>query len=866
MPHSRLIPSGQRDGKPPCARVRDRRAPHLDGNGKREKCPAPPGKRNGNGAETGTVPGTVPAETVPGTVRNARARHCPKRPGTVRNARRHCPKRPGTVRNARGTVRKRERCPETGAVVPRKRERWCPALSETPGQGLSETHCPKRPGLALSETPGRRGNGARHCPKRGQCVCAGSVADCNGRTEDGCESDPLVDELNCGRCGRGCPSGVSCEAGECACEESEVGAGWSPAVSADGSAFAFASSEGVRLGSPSGGWVRADVGSDGATADAVAEMVAISGDGSTVAFSSRATNLDFLSRPAFRELASNTLFPSIAVGADGNPIVAWLDGNSLEINAARCAEPTCESPVEAHVLGSAGIVGGYISLGIDPAGRPVVVWYDDDEGDLVYALCGTPSCSASNQVHRVDTVGLVGAHASLAFAPNGFAVIAYFAIEQRDLKVAVCLDEACSTSVRRTLDTTGFTGTETSIAVRADGRPVISYREELKSVLKLVSCGDSTCSANNNITDLGLGGATTSLALLADGAPVVAHQSVDGVEVVACADPECLAAPTNHLIAPSASSPSLALDSEGRPVVAVTRSDGVGIVRCQDDRCDSFAGTATVALAGSYEVDLSIVDGRVFMAFRDDVEGRLRAGFCFLEACGRDDGFEDIFMAKGGSVARVSLGHDGSPANGPSMNPSLSGDGGTLAFVSAASNLVRGDENDVSEVFVFNAGSGAVERVTGGGVEPDGDSLEPSVSSDGRFVAFSTSATNLGGPPGLFVYDRVLRELRPVAGGASKRAPRLRGRKLVSVGDGVWVHELEGGTSRRAAEGTSADLDEEGRFLVHASAGHIGVIDLAASISATVAAGELPVMAGNGSVVAYEREGLLFARSPCLLR
>ncbi len=61
-------------------------------------------------------------------------------------------------------------------------------------------------------------------------------------------------------------------------------------------------------------------------------------------------------------------------------------------------------------------------------------------------------------------------------------------------------------------------------------------------------------------------------------------------------------------------------------------------------------------------------------------------------------------------------------------------------------------------------------------------------------------------------------------------------------------------------------LDEEGRFLVHASACHIGVIDLAATLSVTVAAEELPVIAGDGSVVAYEQRGVLFARSPGLLR
>ena len=112
-------------------------------------------------------------------------------------------------------------------------------------------------------------------------------------------------------------------------------------------------------------------------------------------------------------------------------------------------------------------------------------------------------------------------------------------------------------------------------------------------------------------------------------------------------------------------------------------------------------------------------------------------------------------------TARVSLSSDGVQGNQNSFGPSLSADGRYVAFYSSAANLVPGDTNGKQDVFVRDLLANQTTRVsvaTGGG-QADGDSYAPAISADGRFVAFLSRATNLvpgdaNGKVDVFVYDR----------------------------------------------------------------------------------------------------------------
>jgi len=112
---------------------------------------------------------------------------------------------------------------------------------------------------------------------------------------------------------------------------------------------------------------------------------------------------------------------------------------------------------------------------------------------------------------------------------------------------------------------------------------------------------------------------------------------------------------------------------------------------------------------------------------------------------------EDIFVRdRGAGVTQlISLAAGGGGADGPSSNPSISFDGRFVAFQSAATNLVAGVTPSKTNIYIWDRDSGDIHLVSIAfdGGDTDGDSKTPSISGDGRVVAFSSTATNLLASP-----------------------------------------------------------------------------------------------------------------------
>jgi Tol biopolymer transport system component len=98
-----------------------------------------------------------------------------------------------------------------------------------------------------------------------------------------------------------------------------------------------------------------------------------------------------------------------------------------------------------------------------------------------------------------------------------------------------------------------------------------------------------------------------------------------------------------------------------------------------------------------------------------------------------------------GTTERVSVGPGGVPANGACHQATISGDGRSVAFTSEADNLVPRDANNGSDVFVRDRMTGTTTRVSvsSAGAEGDGESFGGGLAADGQYVAYVSSATNL---------------------------------------------------------------------------------------------------------------------------
>ncbi len=107
----------------------------------------------------------------------------------------------------------------------------------------------------------------------------------------------------------------------------------------------------------------------------------------------------------------------------------------------------------------------------------------------------------------------------------------------------------------------------------------------------------------------------------------------------------------------------------------------------------------------------------------------------------------DVFVRDtvAGTTAVVSVSSSGAPGNDYSHSPSISADGRFVAFSSRATNLSPGDSNGQEDVFVRDLLAGTTVRVSvdSAGIEADHFSHHPSISADGRYVAFESVATNL---------------------------------------------------------------------------------------------------------------------------
>jgi Tol biopolymer transport system component len=119
----------------------------------------------------------------------------------------------------------------------------------------------------------------------------------------------------------------------------------------------------------------------------------------------------------------------------------------------------------------------------------------------------------------------------------------------------------------------------------------------------------------------------------------------------------------------------------------------------------------------------------------------------------------DVFVRdrRNGTTRLVSASSSGAPGNLRSGSPSISSDGRFVAFWSYSSNLVTGDTNDAVDVFVRDLQTETTERVSIGDDEAqfDGFSVDPEVSGNGRFVIFRTyPSLEPPSTPEQFVRDR----------------------------------------------------------------------------------------------------------------
>ncbi len=211
----------------------------------------------------------------------------------------------------------------------------------------------------------------------------------------------------------------------------------------------------------------------------------------------------------------------------------------------------------------------------------------------------------------------------------------------------------------------------------------------------------------------------------------------------------------------------------------------------------------------------------------------------------------DIFVhdRQTGTTELISLAEDGSQANDASGEPGISADGRWVVFSSIAANLVSGDTNGLLDVFLHDRQTGRTTLVSAavGGGTGSRMSMEPVISADGRWIAFTSYAGNLvpeidehtgqniadtNEMGDIFVYDRLGGSIRRVSlssegaqSNHNSNSPGISadGRWVVfwsladnlvpGAGRGIYLHDRSTGTTRWIADGLAPTVSPDGRWI-----------------------------------------------------
>jgi hypothetical protein len=327
---------------------------------------------------------------------------------------------------------------------------------------------------------------------------------------------------------------------------------------------------------------------------------------------------------------------SSVAGADGFPLVAVFDGSNNRLVVVHCNDATCSSPTSTPVDSSTANIGRYPSVTIGSDGLGIISYLDGSNHYLRVAHCLNVACSSFQTKTVVSSGTVADDQPSITIGTDGLALISY--VDNGNLRVAHCADVGCTSVTSNPIDATSVA--YSSIAVGADGLPLISYLDNANGDLQVAHCSDALCAGSTttafDTTDNT--GYYTSLTIGSDGLGLVSYRdaSASSLKVAHCDNLACTSATSSTVdgtgIEGEYSAITLGIDGLG----VISYYDGGGatqdlkVAHCANVACTA-SSFVTVDSAGTVGWNTSITigsDGLPFVSYRDVSGDRVKGLHC----------------------------------------------------------------------------------------------------------------------------------------------------------------------------------------------------------------------------------------------
>lgn len=281
-------------------------------------------------------------------------------------------------------------------------------------------------------------------------------------------------------------------------------------------------------------------------------------------------------------------YSSIAIGADGFPVISYYDVTSGDLKIAKCINATCSGSNTITTIDSTGNVGQYTSIAIGADGSPVISYYDVTNVSLKFIKCSNASCSSVGTLVTVDTTS-IGGTSSITIGINMYPVISYDG--SSSLKIALCTATDCSGTVNKwPMDGTAGVGQYSSITIGTDGLPIASYRGNAD--LKVAHCNSAACTSST-ATALDTSAGHTSITIGLNGLPVIAYYDTNGgindLKIANCSNLTCTSATLMRADETGnvGDYNSITIGADGLPVISYIDATNTTLktIRCGNDRC-----------------------------------------------------------------------------------------------------------------------------------------------------------------------------------------------------------------------------------------------------------------------------------------